>query len=54
MEGKSLDIKLANGCTITIFNRDGGVFVSLTNERGFIVSDCQLTKEEEIRLLSIL
>ena len=54
MLGKSLDIKLANGFTITIFDRDGGVFVSLTNERGFVVSDVQLTREEEIRLLSIL
>lgn len=54
MNGKSLTIKLTDGSTITIFNRDGGVFVSLTNEKGFIVSDYQLTREEEIRLLSIL
>lgn len=49
-----MDIILPNGVTITIFDEDTDIYLAMTNERGFTVTERKLSEIEIDNLKEIL
>lgn len=47
---KAIEIKLANGYTVVIYNDEGVVLVELVNPNDHAVSDVKLSQEELSRI----